>query len=139
MRIRVTALLAVAALSLAACGGNDQGDVADEMVKQAADAGMDLDKACVQKLAEGMSDEDVKSLEEGSDLTTSPEGETILARMIVDCGSVEDIAEQFFASLPDDGTVDKTCMAEAMKKADFTGGAEAAAAEAMAACVTTGG
>ncbi len=74
MRIRVTALLAVAALSLAACGGNDQGDVADEMVKQAADAGMDLDKACVQKLAEGMSDEDVKSLDY-KDITVKRDGD----------------------------------------------------------------
>lgn len=134
MRTRSITILAVAVLGLAACS-NDQGDVADAAVEQAADLGMSLDEACVTPIAEQLSDEDVKSLEEGSDVVTSPEGEILIGRMMIECASAEDIAEGLLADLPDDGSVDKMCIAEAMKTADLSAGMDQAMIEAMTPCV----
>lgn len=134
MRTRSITILAVALLGLAACG-NDQSDVADEAVKQGAELGMTLDKACVTPIAEQLSDDDVKSLEEGSDVVTSPEGEILIGRMMIECASAEDIAEGLLGDLPDDGSVDKMCIAEAMKSADLSVGMDQAMIEAMTPCV----
>jgi hypothetical protein len=134
MRTRSITILAVAVLGLAACS-NDQGDVADAAVEQAADLGMSLDEACVTPIAEQLSDEDVKSLEEGSDVVTSPEGEILIGRMMIECASAEDIVEGLLADLPDDGSVDKMCIAEAMKTADLSAGMDQAMIEAMTPCV----
>lgn len=134
MRTRSITILAVALLGLAACG-NDQSDVADEAVKQGAELGMTLDKACVTPIAEQLSDADVKSLEEGSDVATSPEGEALIGRMMIECASAEDIAAGLLGDLPDDG-VDKMCIAEALKSADLSAGLDSAMVEAMTPCVT---
>jgi hypothetical protein len=138
MRTRATAILAVTLLTLGACA-NDQSDVADAMIEQAADEGMELEEQCVRGLAEGLSDEDVKSLEEGSDQATSAEGQAILTRMMVECGSAEDIAEVVLAALPDDGSIDKICIAEALKEADLSGGVDSAVTTAMTGCMDLGG
>jgi hypothetical protein len=134
MRTRTTAILAIAMLSLAACG-NDQGDVADEMIKQAADAGMDLDEQCVRDLSVGLTDEDVRSLEEGSDGPT-PAAQDVLTKMVIDCASTDDIIETILAELPDDGTVDKECVAELLKDTDLSAAPDDAAASAMLECMS---
>jgi hypothetical protein len=134
MRTRSITILAVALLALGACS-NDQSDVADAAIDQAADVGMTLDKACVTPIAEQLSDADVKSLEEGSDAVTSPEGEILIGRMMIECASAEDIAEGLLADLPDDGTIDKMCIAEAMKSADLSSGMDQAMSEAMTPCI----
>jgi hypothetical protein len=135
MRTRPFTIIAVALLGLAACS-NDQADVADAAVEQAADLGMTLDKGCVTPIAEQLSDDDVRSLEEGSDVVTSPEGEILLGRMMVECASAEDIAEGLLGDLPDDGTVDKLCIAEALKAADLSAGLDSAMIDAMTPCVS---
>jgi hypothetical protein len=134
MRIRTLSLLAVAALSLAACS-NDQTDVADAFIEQAADEGMTLDKACVGGLAEGLTDDDVKSLEEGSDQTTSPEGEVLLTRMAIECGTPEEVATIFLSDLPVDASVDKQCIAESLQAADLSGGIDAPLTAAVTECI----
>jgi hypothetical protein len=135
MRIRTFTLLAVASLSLAACS-NDQSDVADAFIEQAADEGMTLDKACVSGIAEGLSDDDVKSLEEGSDQLTSPEGEILLTRMAIECGTTEEVANIFFSDLPVDGSVDKLCVAEALQAADLSAGIDEPLVAAVTECTT---
>lgn len=99
---------------------------------------MTLDEACVTPIAEQLSDADVASLEEGSDAATSPEGEILLARMMVECASAEDIAEGLLGSLPDDGTVDKLCIAEALKSTDMSVGMDQAMVDAMTPCLVSG-
>jgi hypothetical protein len=137
MRTRTTALLAFTALSLAACA-NDQGDVADEMIEQAADAGMDLDEQCVRDLSVGLTDDDVRSLEEGSDGPT-PAAQEVLVQMVTDCASTEDIVDTILAELPDDGSIDKECVAEFLKDADLAAAPDDAAASAMLECMTIEG
>lgn len=137
MRTRTTSIIAIALLSLAACA-NDQGDVADEMIKQAADAGMDLDEQCVRDLSVDLTDEDVRSLEEGSDAPT-PAAQEVLTKMVIECSSTEDIVDTILAELPDDGTVDKECVAEFLKDADLTAAPDEAAASAMLECMTIEG
>lgn len=134
MRIRTLSLLAVAALSLAACS-NDQSDVADAFVEQAADEGMTLDKACVSGIAEGLSDDDVKSLEEGSDQSTTTEGEVLLARMAIECGTPDEVANIFLSDLPADGSIDKQCVAESLQAADLTAGIDEPLAAAVTECL----
>ena len=95
---------------------------------------MTLDEACVSDLAEGLSDDDVKSLEEGSDQVTSPEGELLLTRMAIECGTPEEVATIFLSELPDDGTVDKHCVAESLQSADLPTGIDEAMATAMTEC-----
>jgi hypothetical protein len=134
MRIRTLSLLAVAALSLAACS-NDQSDVADAFIEQAADEGMTLDKTCVSGIAEGLTDDDVKSLEEGSDQITSPEGEVLLARMAIECGTPEEVANIFLSDLPVDGSIDKACVAESLQAADLSAGIDEPLAAAVTECL----
>ena len=134
MRIRTLSLLAVAALSLAACS-NDQSDVADAFIEQAADEGMTLDKACVSGIAEGLSDGDVKSLEEGSDQTTSAEGEVLLARMAIECGTPEEVANIFLSDLPVDAAADKQCIADSLQAADLSAGIDEPLAAAVTECI----
>ena len=134
MRIRTLSLLAVAALSLAACS-NDQSDVADAFIEQAADEGMTLDKTCVSGIAEGLSDGDVKSLEEGSDQTTSAEGEVLLARMAIECGTPEEVANISLSDLPIDSSVDKQCIAESLQAADLRAGIDEPLAAAVTQCI----
>jgi hypothetical protein len=135
MRVRTLSLLAVSALSLAACS-NDQSDVADAFVEQAADEGMTLDKACVSGIAEGLTDDDVKSLEEGSDQITSPEGDLLLARMAIECGTPEEVADIFLSDLPTDSSVDKQCIAESLQAADLSAGIDEPLAAAVTECIS---
>ncbi len=140
MRTRTITLITIACVTLGACA-NDQSDVADEMVKQAADADLTLDKDCVSKLAEGLSDDDVKSLEEGSDQVTSPEGAALLARMGTECADREQVIDLVLSGLPDDGSVDKDCVAEALEDVDLAAlqaGTDPALQQAMLDCVTGG-
>lgn len=137
MRTRRIGVIALVALALAGCS-NDQSDVADAMIEQAADAGMGLDEQCVHGVAEGLSDDDVRSLEEGSDLATSAEGEAVLARMVIECGSVEEIADVFLGDLPTD-MIDPMCVAESLKAADLGAGVESALTNATTECLSLEG
>jgi hypothetical protein len=134
MRTRTLTLLAVAGLTLAACS-NDQSDVADAFIEQAADEGMTLDEACVNGIAESLTDDDVKSLEEGSDQVTSSEGELLLARMAIECGTAEEVATVFLSDLPDDGSIDKQCVAESLQAADLAAGIDEPLAAAVTECL----
>jgi hypothetical protein len=136
---RIISIAALAGLALGACS-NDQGDVADAFIDQAKDQGIEeIDEACVRDLATGLSDDDVKSLEEGSDRETSPEGTAILGLMLLRCASTADVIAQIGGALP--AGVDQECVVESMKTMstdDLLTATEGPLGAAALACVTSG-
>lgn len=138
---KMAVIVSGAVLVLGACG-NDQSDVADQFIKEANEAGVELDEACVRENAERLSDDDVKALEEGSDRELSPKGEEVLTSMYLQCVDGEDVIEQLLAGIPDDGTVDKECLADALRDIDpqELGDVESSAmVDAMTECMSLGG
>lgn len=111
-------LAAVAALSLlAACGGDDGGSsdvdtAVDKAVEEAAAEGVSLDRDCVKDIAEKLSDEDIAKIaesEDGEDVELSPEGEA-LSIEILGCVPKDELVDQMMTSLAGTEGVDEECL-----------------------------
>lgn len=116
MRTKVLSALAAAVLVLSACGGGgasgDQGKAADLLVSSAKAEGIDVDKDCVDKVAEKLSDEDAKMIVDSGtdgDPDLSAAGEA-LQNELFSCVSMDSLIDQMMAEIGDQEGVDKDCL-----------------------------
>ena len=129
---KITGLLAVSVLCLAACGDDDdddangdatatgvQADAADEIISQADDGDLDPDEDCIRDKAAGLSDEDAqKIVDAGSsdEPDLSPEGLAIVGETM-SCVSGDAMMDSIIESLPEG--VDGDCVRDKLKDVDF--------------------
>jgi len=120
MRTRIISSLAVATLVLSACGGSggDQGEVADLLIESAAEEGLELDKDCVNDVADKLSDEDAEKMVEAGvdgDADISPEAEALAFEMI-SCLDADSLVDSMIEEMGDE--VDADCMRDVLKDVD---------------------
>jgi hypothetical protein len=124
MRTRFICSIATVTLVLAACGGGDgasgkQGEVADQLVASASEAGLELDTACVDDIASKLSDDDAQRILDAGpdgDPTLSDEGEA-LGEQIFGCVSMDSFVDSLVAEVGEEN-VDVDCLKEALKGVD---------------------
>lgn len=116
MRTKVLSSLAAAVLVLSACGGGgasgDQGKAADLLVSSAKAEGIDVDKGCVDKVAEKLSDEDAKLIVAAGadgDADLSPAGEALQSELF-SCVDIDSLIDQMMSEIGDEEGVDKECL-----------------------------
>lgn len=120
MRTRIISTLAITTLVLSACGGSggSQGEVADLLIESAAEEGLELDKGCVNDVADKLSDEDAeKMVEAGVDgeADISPEAEALAFEMI-SCLDADSLVDSMIEEMGDE--VDADCMRDLLKDVD---------------------
>lgn len=130
MKKSISAIFAVAALTLAACGGGDsgsaggiQGEAADAAMALTEDEDFDLDEACVNEVASQLSDADAQAIVDsggsGSDVDLSPEGEAITLELL-SCIDSDALIDQVIAGMTADGQeVDEDCIRENLQGFDL--------------------
>jgi hypothetical protein len=110
MRNRLIGSIAIAALALAACGGDDEGsgdspqdevadmmlDVLDEELRAEGMDGVEIDEACLREAIGGLSDEDAEAIvDAGPDgdpevsASASAIGESMFACVDIDFSAVD--------------------------------------------------
>ncbi len=122
MRTRLISSLAIATLTLAACGGSggQQDEAADMMLAAAADEeGFELDEECVRATAAKLSDDDAKKIVEAG-----PDGEPQLsaeadelATEMFGCVNTDALVDQMVAEIGDEG-VDADCLKRVLGDVD---------------------
>ena len=145
MRTRLIGSLAIATLTLAACGGGDgssgsQGEVADMLLADAADEGLDLDEDCVRETAGKLSDDDAeKILEAGpdGDADVSEEADELAAEMFR-CVDTDALVDQMVEELGGEG-VDADCLKEILRDVDPDALAAGAMPDGLFDCIDIGG
>jgi hypothetical protein len=128
---KITGLLAVSVLCLAACGDDDddangdatatgvQADAADEIISQADDGDLDPDEECIREKAAGLSDEDAQKIVDAGDSDEpdlSPEGLAIVGETM-SCVSGDAMMDSIIESLPEG--VDGDCVRDKLQDVDF--------------------
>jgi hypothetical protein len=140
MRNRLISTIALAAV-LAACGGggSDADAIADQLIDEADAEGMDLDEACVREVAAKFEGDDVAKVKDGDFDGLSEAGQATAVEAL-QCLSTDSIATQLLDSLPDDGSIDKECIADAIKDLDATAltSGDPALTQAMIDCAVSG-
>ena len=117
MRTKVLSSLAATVLVLSACGGGggasgDQGKAADLLVSSAEAEGIDVDKGCVEKVADKLSDADAKLIVAAGadgDADLSAAGEALQTELF-DCVDMDSLIDQMMDEIGDDPSVDKDCL-----------------------------
>ena len=122
------ATIAIAALTLAACGSDGgsgasgvQGEAADAAMALAADEDFELDESCVNDLASQLSDEDAQKIVDsgGGDADLSPEGEE-LSDQLLGCVDNDALIDQFIVGMTASGQeVDEECVRENLEGFDL--------------------
>ena len=123
MRTSAAILASVLALTLAACGGGDDGveltddqaAAAQSVIDSAAEDGVTLEEDCVNEVAAKLSDEDAALAAEDDEAELSAEGEA-LGIELLNCVDDEQLVDLFLAEIGAEG-VDEECAREAL--ADF--------------------
>lgn len=123
MRTSAAILASVLALTLAACGGGDDGveltddqaAAAQSVIDSAAEDGVTLEEDCVNEVAAQLSDEDAALAAEDDEAELSAEGEA-LGIELLNCVDDEQLVDLFLAEIGAEG-VDEECAREAL--ADF--------------------
>ncbi len=123
MRTRLIGSLAIATLSLAACGGGSGGqqdEVADMMLEAASEEeGIDLDEDCVRETAGKLSDDDAKKIVDAGmdgDPELSPEADALAAEMF-SCVNTDALVDEMIAELGGEG-VDADCLKRVLGDVD---------------------
>jgi hypothetical protein len=145
--------VAVMALVVGACGGDDagsgqQGAVVDKMMQASEDAGIALDRDCVSDLVGELSDADLKLLAEASiedDVELSPEGEAVGEKMF-GCVPKDELVDQIMQQVGQMEGVDQDCVRgvlEDMSTEEMQGMADGSGASDMTSklmsCIDIGG
>lgn len=147
MKSRITIAIGALSLFATACGGGGGGgvqdEVADEMIKAAAEEGITVDESCVKDIASKLSDADAQAIleaeESGGAPEVSDEAEALSAEL-VNCIDSGDLIDDAIASLPQDGSIDLDCVREIFEGLDFAEMEDSSAmGEAAAKCVKGGG
>ena len=125
MKSRMLATLSIAALALAACGGDSkQDEVADMMIEEMEAEGAELDEDCVRDAAGELSDDDAQKI-----LDAGPDGDPDVsdeaqaaARKLVSCIDVSslvgDMIDDMVAEMGEEN-VDRDCIEEALDGIDL--------------------
>ena len=145
MRTRLIGSLAIATLALTACGGGDgssgsQGEVADMLLADAADDGLELDEDCVRETAGKLSDDDAdKILEAGpdGDADVSAEAGELAAEMF-GCVDTDALVDEMVAELGGEG-VDADCLKEVLGDVDPDALAAGAMPDGLFDCIELSG
>ncbi len=118
MRKHIISSLAAAALVLSACGGGggdlsgDQAKAVDLLVSSAEAGGVEVDKGCVEKVAEKLSDADAKAIVDSAngddpDLGGAPEE---LQSELFSCVNMDSMIDSMIDEIGDQPGVDKDCL-----------------------------
>jgi hypothetical protein len=67
MKNKLTAVIAIGALTLAACGGVDRGGTRDKFISDIEEIGGTADGDCIDEVFKDYSDDEIEALSEGSD------------------------------------------------------------------------
>ena len=84
MKSKLTAVIAIGALTLAACGGVDRDGTRDQFIKDMEELGGTADGDCVDAVFEGYSDDEIEALSNGGDDARS----VALATELIECTSL---------------------------------------------------
>ncbi len=143
MHTRINGLIATAALVLGACGGGgggSQGEVVDQLMASAEDAGLDLDKSCVEDIASKLSDDDAKRI-----VDAGPDGEPVLSdegealgEEILGCVSMDSMIDSIVADVGDEN-VDVECLKDVLKGLSPSELAAGDLPDGMLECLKVGG
>lgn len=143
MNSRIIGTIIVAGLAISACGGGsggDRGEAVDQFVDAMKEQDAEVDRDCAEKVADKLSDDDVKAIIDGSngaDAELSPAGEEIALELLdcVDMSSIftDEVIDQVIAGAGDN--VDADCMRKALKEIDLSSVDDPAVATAMIECV----
>jgi hypothetical protein len=144
MRNRLIGSIAIAALALAACGGDDSGgqqdEVADMMLTvMSEESGLSLDEACVREAAQGITDEDADKIVEAGmdgDPAISEESDQAI-RSMASCVSLDDMVDEIAEQFGD--SVDRDCLRDALDGVDLAALDEADFGPELLECVNIGG
>ena len=142
MRTRLISSLAIAALALSACGGGDDKSAAvDDLMESAEEAGLDLDRSCVDNVADKLSDDDLKALAEAGpdgEAELSSEGEALTGELL-SCISSESMVDTIMAQIGDTEGLDEECLREVLSNFDAAELAEGELPDGVFDCITFDG
>ena len=81
MKSKLTAVFAIGALTLSACGGVDRDGTRDKFIEDMEEFGGTADGDCIDSVFEDYSDDEIEALSEGA----TDERSTQLATELLDC------------------------------------------------------
>lgn len=129
MKKSLMAIVAASALAFAACGSDSggtsgaQAEAADAAIAAADEAGITLDKDCVDDLASQLSDEDAAAIAAAGpdgDADLSVEGEAIGTKLLT-CADKGEIVDAFIAEMKGSGQeFDEECVRKGLDGVDLT-------------------
>ncbi len=147
MQTRLISAIAVAGLTMVACGGGgggDRGEAVDIFVDAMAEQNITVDRDCADDLVQQFSDDDIAAIVEagaGGDASLSDEGDEIAAGLI-DCVDASEMVDSMIDDLVaevGDENVDADCLRDALSGIDLANPDDPAVTTAMFDCVTFGG
>ena len=143
MRTRFLAIITASTFALAACGGGgggSQGEVADLFIEVAEGEGLTLDRECVEKAADGLTDDDAKAIIDAGiegDPDISDNAQAVGAD-IINCVSVDSYVDTIVARFEEDESFDGDCFRDEIKALDTTEAIDDVLFDAALACSTNG-
>jgi len=147
MHTRLISAIAVAGLTMAACGGGsggDRGEAVDIFVEAMAEQDIDVDRDCADDIVQKLSDDDIAAIVEagaGGDASLSDEGDEITAGLL-DCvdtsAMVDSMIDDLVAEVGDEN-VDADCLRDALSGIDLANPDDPAITTAMFDCVSFDG
>lgn len=144
MRTRILGSIAIAAITLTACGGGgasgSQGEVADMLLDSAEAEGMELDRGCVEDVAGKLSNDDAEKIIEAGpngDAVLSADGEALgeeMFRCVNTDAFVDEMIAPLLAEMGEDN-VDVDCIKDALDGLDLADPEDPAVGLAMFECI----
>ena len=127
---KIISALAVGALALAGCGGDDGGgdlsgpqqQAVDQLLDSTGEAGFSVERGCVEDLAADLSEEDAQAIVAAGpdgDADLSAEGEA-LSDQLLSCVDRDDLIDTFIEQIEASGQdVDDDCVRDALEGMDI--------------------
>lgn len=143
MRTRFLATLTASMLALAACGGGGggaQGEVADLFIEVAEGEGLDLDRGCVEKAAEGLTDDDAQAIIDAGvdgDPELGDDAQAVGAD-IINCVSIDSYVDSIVAGFEEDASFDGDCFRDEIGGLDSIEAIDEVLFDAALGCSTDG-
>ena len=143
MRTRLLAIITASTLAIAACGGGgggSQGEVADLFIEVAEKEGLALDRDCVEKAAEGLTDDDAQAIVDAG-VDGEPDisdGAQAVGADIISCVSIDSYIDSIVATFDDDPTFDGDCFRDAIEGLDSIEAIDEVLFDQALACTSNG-